>query len=144
MVDFENFTPYEVLSEQYRKNKEKWLLVSFHHKDYRRSFGRFVIANYKILRHLNLLVYFAGGLVSGSPPDQTRLKKSNCRSSMIENFEQMSFMFKIKLESGRGSFAFPEQLRPHLFQNFVRIRGMYSKTAHKDYVFIVSNLRDHP
>ena len=111
---------------------------------FRTFFWKVCYCYYKILRHLNLLVYFAGGLVYGSRPDQTRLKESNCQSNMIENFEQMSFMFKIKLESGRGLFAFPEQLLPHLFQNFVRIRGMYSKTAHKDYVFIVSNLRDPP
>ena len=52
-------------------------------------------------------------------------------------------MYKIKIESGKGSFAFPLQLCQDLFQNFVRVRGFYSEKPHKNYVFVLSNLSEH-
>ena len=55
----------------------------------------------------------------------------------------MSFMFKIKIEGGKGHFEFPKQLRQHLYQNFVRIRGLYSEKINHDYVFVLSNLSEH-
>ena len=62
---------------------------------------------------------------------------------MSENYEHMSFMFKIKIDGGKGSFEFPAQLRQDLFQNFVRIRGLYSEKTQKEYVFVLSNLSEH-
>ena len=62
---------------------------------------------------------------------------------MSENYEHMSFMFKIKIDAGKGTFAFPTQLRQDLFENFVRIRGLYSEKLQEEYVFVLSNLSEH-
>ena len=62
---------------------------------------------------------------------------------MADNSDQMSFMFKIKIEGGKGHFEFPKQLRQDLYQNFVRIRGLYSEKINHDYVFVFSNLSEH-
>ena len=43
----------------------------------------------------------------------------------------------------KGHFAFPTQLRQELFQNFVRIRGVYSETALSQYIYVLSNFSEH-
>ena len=62
---------------------------------------------------------------------------------MLDNQEKISYMFKVKIEEGKGSFEFPMQLRQDLFQNFGTVRGLYSEKRLDDYVFCLSNLSEH-
>ena len=83
-----------------------------------------------------MIPIFLGSLVCGY---QLNLQ----HQKMSESYVNMSFMFKIKIENGKGHFAFPTQLRQELFQNFVRIRGVYSETALSQYIYVLSNLSEH-
>ena len=62
---------------------------------------------------------------------------------MSEN--ELSFLFIIPIESGFGSWPFPKQLRENLYQNSVRVRGLYSKDkAYQDeFLFVLSNVSQH-
>ena len=92
---------------------------------------------------MNNLLWFLDSSVFGYRPNPQHLKKLTYHNKMSENYEHMSFMFKVKIEQEKGSFEFPSQLRQDLFQNFVRIRGLYSAKTHKEYVFVLSNLSEH-
>ena len=62
---------------------------------------------------------------------------------MSEN--DLSFLFVIPIREGRGQWAFPKQLKENLFQNSVRVRGLYTKEkAYPDkFLFAISNVSEH-
>ena len=56
----------------------------------------------------------------------------------------LSFLYIIPLENGRGTWQFPSQLRQNLFQNFVRVKGLFSKKSYgNSYNFVISNASEH-
>ena len=56
----------------------------------------------------------------------------------------LSFLFIIPIIDGRGSWPFPSQLKENLFQNSVRVRGLYSTKPFKDsFLFSISNASEH-
>ena len=56
----------------------------------------------------------------------------------------MSFLYIIQIKEGKGFMNFPSQLREHLFQNSVRVKGLFSKKPYKDsYLFATSNISEH-
>ena len=62
---------------------------------------------------------------------------------MSENV--LSFLFVIPIENGKGTWPFPKQLRGNLFQNSVRVRGLYTKDRAypNDSLFAISNVSEH-
>ena len=60
------------------------------------------------------------------------------------NRDPVSFLFIIPIASGQGEWPFPSQLKEHLFQNFVRVRGLYSNKAYRDSrLFTITNASEH-
>ena len=56
----------------------------------------------------------------------------------------LSFLFIIPITSGRGEWPFPSQLRENLFQNSVRVKGLFSKKVQKDsFLFATTNSSEH-
>ena len=56
----------------------------------------------------------------------------------------LSFLFIIPIKEGRGMWPFPSQLKENLFQNSVRVKGLYSSKEHtKSYLFATSNASEH-
>ena len=56
----------------------------------------------------------------------------------------LSFLYIIPIEEGKGEYPFPHQLRENLFQNSVRVKGLFSKKAYKDkHLFAISNASEH-
>ena len=56
----------------------------------------------------------------------------------------LSFLFIIPIKDGKGEWPFPNQLRENLFQNSVRVKGLYSTKEHKDsFLFAISNASEH-
>ena len=57
---------------------------------------------------------------------------------------QLSFLYIVPISEGRGIWPFPAQLRENLFQNSVRVKGLYSTKAFKgSYIFATSNASEH-
>ena len=44
-----------------------------------------------------------------------------------------SFLYMIELTQEKGSWSFPTRLKEHLFQNPVRVKGLFSKKVYKDF-----------
>ena len=56
----------------------------------------------------------------------------------------LSFLFVIPIKDGKGEWPFPSQLRENLFQNFVKVKGLYSSKDYKEkYLFTTSNASEH-
>ena len=56
----------------------------------------------------------------------------------------VSIFLKVPINDGRGAWKFPNQLQINLFQNLVRVRGLYSKTAFTNqHIFVTTNASEH-
>ena len=56
----------------------------------------------------------------------------------------LSFLYVIPINSGRGEWPFPRQLQENLFQNSLRVKGLFSKNMHKEsFLFATSNASEH-
>ena len=65
------------------------------------------------------------------------------------NDNSLAFLFVIPIKGGVGTWPFPSQLKENLFKNSVKVKGLYSTTAHKNkdghvaHLFAICNASQH-
>ena len=148
LINFSELEPDQILGEKYVKGGKKMLLVSFKSRINDAHFGRLVfniIFIWGISTHILFILISSkiGSLLYGCRP-WGQLHKTLKFLKKMSDKGPLSFLFVIPITDGRGSWPFPSQLRENLFQNSVRVRGLYSTKQFKDsFLFTISNASEH-